>query len=43
MVDEVTDGLVGTRVLLVVLALIGAAMTVLHLASILLSRRLDRG
>ncbi|WP_460446901.1 CDP-alcohol phosphatidyltransferase family protein [Angustibacter aerolatus] len=42
-VDEVTDGLVGTRVLLVVLALIGAAMTVLHLASILLSRRLDRG
>jgi phosphatidylglycerophosphate synthase len=41
-VDALTDDLVGSRVLVVLLAGIAAAMTVLHLASILLSRRLDR-
>jgi phosphatidylglycerophosphate synthase len=40
-VDALTDSLVGTRVLIVVLAGIAAVMVVLHLASILLSRRLD--
>ncbi len=39
-VDLATDSLVGSRTLLVVLAAIAAVMTVLHLASILLSRRL---
>ncbi|MGN6302210.1 MAG: CDP-alcohol phosphatidyltransferase family protein, partial [Angustibacter sp.] len=40
-VDAATGTLVGTRVLLVALAAIAGVMTVLHLASILLSRRLD--
>jgi phosphatidylglycerophosphate synthase len=40
-VDDVSDSLVGTRVLLVALAAIAGAMVVLHLLSILLSRRLD--
>lgn len=40
-VDAATGSLVGTRVLLVALAAIAGVMTVLHLASILLSRRLD--
>jgi phosphatidylglycerophosphate synthase len=39
--DDVSDSLVGTRVLLVALAAIAGAMVVLHLLSILLSRRLD--
>lgn len=39
-VDVGTDSLLGTRVLLAVLAAIAATMVVLHLASILLSRRL---
>jgi len=40
-VDALTDSLVGTRVLIVVLAGIAGVMVVLHLASILVSRRLD--
>ena len=40
-VDALTDSLVGTRVLIVGLALIAGVMVVLHLASILASRRLD--
>jgi len=40
-VDAATDSLDGSRVLVVVMAAIGAVMVVLHLASILLSRRLD--
>jgi hypothetical protein len=40
-VDAATGSLAGTRVLVVVLAGIAAVMVVLHLASILLSRRLD--
>ena len=40
-VDTATGSLVGTRVLMVALAGIAAVMVVLHLASILLSRRLD--
>jgi phosphatidylglycerophosphate synthase len=39
-VDQVTGTSTGTRVLVVVLAAVAAAMAVLHLASILLSRRL---
>lgn len=40
-VDGVTESLLGSRVLVVVMAVIAGAMVVLHLASILLSRRLD--
>jgi hypothetical protein len=40
-VDAVTESLLGSRVLVVVMAVIAGAMVVLHLASILLSRRLD--
>jgi phosphatidylglycerophosphate synthase len=40
-VDAATDSLHGSRFLLVALVAIAGAMTVLHLASILLSRRLD--
>jgi phosphatidylglycerophosphate synthase len=40
-VDAATGSLVGTRVLITALAIIAAVMVVLHLASILLSRRLD--
>ena len=39
--DQLTGSLLGTQVLLWVLAAIAAVMTVLHLASILLSSRLD--
>lgn len=40
-VDAATDSLVGSRVLVVAMAAIAGTMVVLHLASILLSRRLD--
>jgi phosphatidylglycerophosphate synthase len=40
-VDVVTDSLAGSRGLVVLMAVIAGAMVVLHLASILLSRRLD--
>ena len=40
-VDAATDSLVGSRVLVVVMAAITGLMVVLHLASVLLSRRLD--
>jgi hypothetical protein len=40
-VDLAAGGLTGTRILAVVLAAIAGVMVVVHLASILLSRRLE--
>jgi phosphatidylglycerophosphate synthase len=40
-VDQATGSLAGTRVLVILLAVVSAVMVVLHLASILLSRRLS--
>ncbi len=41
LVDVLSDGLAGTRILAVVLAAVAGVMVVLHLVSILLSRRLQ--